>query len=119
MSYVAKDEDLTKMARQYVQDNVFKNRLPNMTARSFTLWVNDNLFPNSTPMLGAPQKVSMEIANKWLNFEVKRITKGIYYNGHERVEVVEVCELLDDDDLLGFPHESNAPNQQIAEFFQK
>lgn len=91
MNAISKDEDLTRKATMYVRENAFKKGAPNMTSRSFCSWVNDDLLPNSTLESGAPRKISVEVARKWLHemgFKVKRITKGIYVDGHERKDVV-------------------------------
>ena len=52
-----------------------------MTVRSFSSWVNDDLFHNSTLESGTFRKISVEVGRIWLHsmgFEVKKITKGIY-----------------------------------------
>ena len=89
-----------------------------MTARSFSSWVNDDLLPNSTLESGAPRKISVEVGRKWLHsmgFEVTKITKGIYGAGHERADVIEARGMfLKQMTSLGFLHESNAPNQDVA-----
>ena len=84
---IAKNEQLTEEATLYVRENAFLKGAPNLTARSFCSWVNDELLPNSTLEAGAPRRISVEVARNWLHdmgFKVKRITKGIYYDGHER-----------------------------------
>ena len=63
-----------------------------MTERSFCSWVNNDLLSNSTLESDAPQNISVDVARKWLitmGFNVKRITKGIYVDGHERADVIE------------------------------
>ena len=63
-----------------------------MTSRSFCSWANDTRLPNTTLEPGAPRKASVEVARRWLHtmgFTVKRITKGIYVDGHERQDVIE------------------------------
>lgn len=95
-----------------------KKGAPNLTTRSFCNWVNNTLLPNSTLSSGAPRKISVEVARRWLHdmgFKVRRITKGIYYDGHEREDVVEAREeFLKTMTSLGFFHESNAPSNEMA-----
>ena len=43
MSSVLNHENLTEQARQYVRQNAFRKGAPNMTARSFCTWVNNEL----------------------------------------------------------------------------
>ena len=58
----------------------------------------------------------MEVARRWfhqMGFKVKRITKGIYYNGHERADAIEHRKVfLNEMASLGFIHPSNAPNEE-------
>lgn len=89
-----------------------------MTIQSLCSWVNDELLVNSTLEPGAPRKISVWVARKWLHsmgFKVKRIIKGIYVDGHERADVVETrSDFLKTITSLGFLKESNAPNEEEA-----
>ncbi len=49
---------------------------PNMTARSFCSWVNDELLPSS----------DVEVSRNWLH---SMGFKGLYYDGHKREDVIE------------------------------
>ena len=88
-----------------------------MTSISFCKWVNDELLPNNTSEPGFPRQVSVEVCWKWLHkigFKVKRITKGIYVDDHEREDVVQArdqffCELTQ----LGFLNQSNSPSELL------
>ena len=119
---IAKNEELTEQAILYVRENAFKKGAPNLTARSFCSWVNDELLPNSTLEAGAPRRISVEVARRWLHemgFKVRRITKGIYYDGHERADVVEDRKtFLKEVSALGFLHASNAPNEEAASLLE-
>ena len=123
MQAIANNEDLTEQARLYVRENSFKKGAPNMTARSFCSWVNDELLPNSTLEPGAPRKISVEVARRWLlsmGFKVSRITKGIYVDGHERADVIEARgEFLKTMTTLGFLNENNAPNEEVGQLLPK
>lgn len=66
MNAISKDEKLSRQARSFVRENAFRKGAPNMTCRSFCSWVNDDLLPNSTLQPGAPRKISVEVARKWL-----------------------------------------------------
>ena len=88
-----------------------------MTARSFCAWVNNVLLPNNTLESGAPRKISVEVARRWLHkmgFKVKRITKGIYVDGHEIKDVEARDEFLKSMTALGFLNQSNAPSEEMA-----
>ena len=106
---------LSKQAREYVRENAFREGAANMTSRSFCTWVNTVLLPNSILESGAPHRISVEVARKWLHsmgFEVKPLTKGIYIDGHERDDVVEVRdEFLNKMTSLGFLH---SPSEEMA-----
>ena len=119
MHAVSKDEELTRLAKLYVHENAFVKGAPNMTSCSFCSWVNNELLANATLEPGAPWKISVEVARKWLHemgFKVKRITKGIYIDGHEREDIVEDRrEFLKTMTSLG---SNNAPNHELAELLQ-
>ena len=113
MQAVSNNEDLTEQAKLHVRENSFKKGAPNMTVRSFCSWVNNELLPNSTPEPGAPRKISVEVARQWLHtmeFKVKRATKGIYDDGHERADVVFLKTMTS----LGFLNRKNALNEEVA-----
>ena len=115
---ITNNEELMEKATQYVRENAFKKGAPNLMSRSFCSWVNDELLPNATLEAGAPRRISVEVARKWLHemgFRVRRITKGIYYDGHERVDVIEDRKMfLSRVSALGFLHSSNIPNYEEA-----
>ena len=117
MQAISHNEDLTEEAHLYVRENSFKKGAPNLTTRSFCSWVNDELLPNSTLEAGAPRKISVEVARKWLlsmGFEVKRVTKG-YVDGHERADVIESrSDFLKTMTSLSFLNKDNAPNDDAA-----
>ena len=118
MNTVRNNEQLAEQATQYVRENSFKKGAANLTSHSFCNWVNDELLPNSTLEPGAPRRISVEVARKWLHqmgFKVKRITKGVYYDGHERADVIDHRKLfLNEMATLGFLLASNAPNDKSA-----
>ena len=119
MQAISNNEDLTEQAKLLVRENSFKKGAPNMTIRSFCFWVNNKLLPNSTLEPGAPRKISVEVARQWLHtmgFKVKRITKGIYVDGHERADVIEARgEFLKTMTSLGFLNRNNTPNEEVAQ----
>ena len=116
---IAQNEELSEVATQHVRENAFKKGAPNMTARSFCTWVNDELLPSSNLEPGAPRKIGVEVSRNWLHsmgFNVKRITKGLYYDGHEREDVIEDRKtFLNDMCQNGFLLPSNAPNEEAKE----
>ena len=87
-----KNEELSKMAKKYVQNNSSVKGKPNMTTYDFCGWVNTTLHPNLTLEPGFPRKVSVPTCRRWLlamGFEVLTPRKGIFIDGHERPDVVE------------------------------
>ncbi len=119
MNAVKNNEELTEKATRYVRENSFKKGAGNLTSRSFCTWVNDELLPNATLEPGAPRKISVEVSRKWLHrmgFKVRRITKGVYCDGHERTDVVKHRQIfLNEMSTLGFLHALNAPNEESAD----
>ena len=111
-------EDLCTEAKRYVRAHAFVKGAPNMTVSSFTSWVNKTLLPNSALDPGFPRSISCETGRRWLHsmgFFVKKSSKGIYVDGHERPDVVDsrktfIYRMVE----LGFLHSSNAPNENAA-----
>ena len=73
---------------------------------SFTTWVNTELLLSQVLELGFPRNISVETGRKWLHelgFFIVDRKKGIYYDGHEREDVVEYRKkLLRNVAALGF-----------------
>ena len=62
----------------YVRENAAPRGRPNLTARAFCQWVNNELLPNYTLDPGYPRRVSLETARKWLHdlgFDVLHMLK--------------------------------------------
>ena len=75
-----------------MRENAVVKGRPNLTSISFTRWVNEHLLPSSVLAPGFPRHICVETGRKWLHelgFEVQDKKKGVYINGHERVDVVE------------------------------
>ena len=114
-------EELNKKASKYIQENSNVKGMPNLTvSSSFCSWLNDELLPNSCLETGFPRHVSMETARKWLHqlrFEVLSSTKGLYFDGHEREDVVKARqEFLK---KLGFLTQSKFPPQRQQPLFRQ
>ena len=65
-----------------VRDNANKKGEPNLTVEMFRVWVNKKYDCN----------ICKETARKWLHklgFQQVNHTKGVYFDGHERVDVVK------------------------------
>ena len=77
--------------------------------------MNKFLLPNSTLEPGYPRTVSVETARKWLHhlgFKVISAKKGIFYDGHEREDVIQSRKLfLRKMAKIGFLHFTNAPTE--------
>ena len=72
------NEELCERARVYVRENAAPRGRPNLTARAFCQWVNNELLPNYTLDPGYPRRVSLETARKWLHdlgFDVLHMLK--------------------------------------------
>ena len=85
------NEELNEKVRKYVQQNATIKGRPNMTAMSFSTWVNTELLPSQVLEPGFPRTISVETGRKWLHelgFFIVDRKKGIYYDGHEREDVV-------------------------------
>jgi len=61
------DEELCEAARSYVRQNAVVKGRPNMTAVSFTRWVNDHLLPSSILEPGFPRYIGLETGRKFLH----------------------------------------------------
>lgn len=85
-------EDLNRKACRYVREHANVKGEPNLTIASFCRWINDELLPNASLPPGFPRRVSLETARKWMHemgFETLSVTKGMFFDGHERPDVVE------------------------------
>ena len=94
--YVLDDEDCRKKALSWLRENVHKKGQPNMTSAMFATWVNVELLPNCNLPPGFPRSISPRTARKWLHdlgFTPKQYKKGLYFDGHEREDVVEYRDL--------------------------
>ena len=115
------NEDLNKEAYQYVRENTNVKGRPNLTKHTFCRWVNEELLPNAVLEPGFPRHVSVETARKWLHemgFEVLSADKGMFFDGHEREDVVkERGEFLTKMIECGFLHPSDAPTPEAAAAF--
>ena len=90
---------------------------PNLTAGSFCQWVNEIILPYSNLEPGFPRKVSIETCCQWLHmmgFEQLSPSKGMYFDGHEREDVIESRQKG-----IGFLHLDQAPTTEAARAFPK
>ncbi len=87
-----------------------------MTAASFCSWVNGTLLPHSTLEPGYPRIISVESARKWLHelgFFIVDKKKDVYYDGHEREDVIESRrKYLRKMVAVGFLNPDNAPTEE-------
>ena len=94
---------------------------PNLTTGSFCSWINEYILPNSCLESGYPRKVSIETAHQWLHqlgFEVLSATKGAYFDGHERQDVIASRkEFLKEMVTQGFLHPDQAPTPDVQRAF--
>ena len=90
--YVLDDENCRKKALAWLHERAYDKDQPSMTAATFANWVNSDLLENSHLPPGFPRSITPRTARKWLHdlgFSPKLSKKGLYFDGHERGEVVE------------------------------
>ena len=79
---LSKNDDFYACARQFVEENACKKGEPNVTAEDFCKWINSTY----------DCQISSETARRWLHilgFKEINHQKGVYFDGHEREDVVE------------------------------
>ena len=89
---VLNDEDCRKKALAWVRGHVYNKGGPIMTAADFLHFVNSSLLPGAHLPEGYPQQISLRTARSWLHqlgFKPTPHRKGLYFDGHERKDVVE------------------------------
>ena len=77
------DKGFIVEARLFVKSNAYKKGAPNLTSEMFRDWVNKEF---------SETILCTEIARTWLHrlgFSQKNHHKGVYFDGHERDDVVE------------------------------
>lgn len=114
-------EELNKKASGYIRENACVRGTPNLTSGSFCSWVNECLLPNACLEPGFLRKISVETARQWLHhlgFEVLSSTKGAYFDGHERPDVIASRkQFLNDMIAVGFLHPDQAPTPDAQKAF--
>ena len=105
---------------EYVRQNASVKGRPNLTKHSLCHWINDELLPNENLEPGFPRHISVETARKWLHvlgFEVLSADKGMFFDGHERGDVMKERKVfLEKMVETGFLHPIEAPTPQAASF---
>ena len=85
------DESLRLQASMWVREHAVKKGAPNMVARSFCQWVNNELLPSSDLPPNLPRSIAVITTTRWLcrlGFRPTSHKKGTYVDGHEREDVV-------------------------------
>ena len=80
------DENFRKDAREYVLNNSNLRGKPNLTLQQFVLWVKEQ----------RGVEICIATASLWmhdLGFTYKQFSKGVYFDGHEREDVVKQRDL--------------------------
>ena len=75
------DEDFQLSARKYIRSNAYRKGAPNLTIEMFCKWVSDSF----------SVEISCETARRWLHylgFEMSNHQKGVFFDGHDRDDVV-------------------------------
>ena len=76
------DENFKMEARQYILDSGYVKGKPNLTLQDFVLWVKEH----------HGVEICTSTASLWLHdmgFSYKQFSKGVYFDGHEREDVVK------------------------------
>ena len=114
-------EELNEKVSKFVREHAAVKGEPNLKTATFCEWVNEDLLPNSSLEPGFPRKISIETARKWLHelgFEVLTPAKGMFFDGHERDDVVEYRgQFLRKMIEIGFLHPEQAPTPEAAAAF--
>lgn len=61
------DESLRLQASMWIRENAVKKGAPNLVARSFCQWVNNELLPSSDLPPNLPRSITVRTANRWLH----------------------------------------------------
>ena len=80
------DEGFQKDVRAYVCDNGYVKGKPNLTLQQVASWVKEK----------HSIEVSTATVSLWLHdlgFSYKQFSKGVYFDGHEREDVVDACKV--------------------------
>ena len=80
------DENFRKDAREYVLNNSNLRGKPNLTLQQFVVWVKEQ----------RGVEICIATASLWmhdLGFTYKQFSKGVYFDGHEREDVVKQRDL--------------------------
>lgn len=93
--WILNEEDLKNQAIQFLR-KINKDRDRNLRIVDFQKFLNENLLPNSNLSLkaiyGLEIPISWETARSWmhsLGFNYQDHTKDVYYDGHDREDVLE------------------------------
>ena len=85
------EESLRLQAAMWVRENAVRKGAPNLVAREFCQWVNNELLPSSDLPPNLPRSIGVRTATRWLRrlgFRPTSHKKGAYVDGHERDDVV-------------------------------
>ena len=80
------DENFRKEAKEYVLENGYVKGKPNLTLQKFVSWVKEHKGVD----------ICVATASLWLHdvgFSYKQFSKGVYFDGHERDDVVRQRKL--------------------------
>ncbi len=81
-SMIIHDEEFQRKARQFVRSNSYRKGQPNMTSNMFKEWISR----------GYGVTVCEDTARMWLHrlgFSQKNHQKGVFFDGHDRDDVVQ------------------------------
>jgi len=85
------EETLRLQAAMWIRENAVRKGAPNLVAREFCQWVNNELLPSSDLPPNLPRTITVRTATRWLHrlgFRPTSHKKGAYVDGHERDDVV-------------------------------
>ena len=103
--WLMNQEHQAQLAREWVRAHANQKGTANMRVYDFMGYCNDTLLVHHVDrdVESAPKSITLETARKWLmhlGFFFRRDSKNVYYDGHEREDVVQyrnefVPKLLD------------------------
>lgn len=85
------EEALCLQASMWIRENAVKKGAPNLVARRFCQWVNNELLPSSDLSPNLSRSITVTTATRWLHwleFQPTSHKKGAYVDGHEREDVI-------------------------------
>ena len=75
----------------WIREHAVRKGAPNLVAREFCQWVNNELLPSSNLPPNLPRTITVRTATRWLHrlgFRPMSHKKGTYDDGHEQDDII-------------------------------